>query len=46
MGEIDFGFGRIFALLLVMGVAFGWLLFEGLPMLWALVKPWIHVITG
>ena len=30
---------------LAIGMALGWVMFEGIPMLWHLVKPWLHVIT-
>lgn len=34
------------AVILAIGVGLGWVLFIGVPMLWAWTKPFIHAITG
>lgn len=31
---------------IVFGVALGWVVWEGLPMFWQWVKPWLHQITA
>lgn len=44
MRDSDF----LWALIIVLGVgmALGWVFFDGIPLLWHLVKPWLHSITG
>ena len=37
--------GMIFVILLA-GVVLGAFIFEGIPFLWHLLRPWIHSVTG
>lgn len=44
MSEGDFWWALV--VVLGVGMALGWVVFDGIPMLWALVKPLLHAITG
>ncbi len=36
---------KLVAVLIVLGMVGGWVVFDGLPLLWELVKPWVHGVT-
>lgn len=36
----------LFIAVFVFGVIFGWVVWEGLPMFWQWIKPWIHQVTA
>lgn len=45
-GIHDSDWWSLLAILVSLGVALGWVLFVGVPMVWQMVKPLIHAITG
>lgn len=45
-GTSDSDWWWLMAVVLVLGMGLGWVVFDGIPMLWHVVKPLIHAITG
>jgi len=49
-GEIMFNFDEAIknalTIFLIIGIGIGFILFVGLPWLWALLKPFIHMVTA
>lgn len=37
---------KLVLVLVLLGMFAGWVVFGGLPMLWDVVKPWIHEVTA
>lgn len=41
----DGDFLKCILVVMMIGVVLGWIIFNGLPLLWEVVKPWIHEVT-
>lgn len=45
-GGIEEGIRAFMIAIFIGGVVCGWVVWEGLPMLWDYLKPWLHTITA
>jgi len=42
----DWMWWKLLVFTLVAGMLLGWAVFDGLPLLWQMAKPWLHSLTA